>query len=138
MLRVVLSSSGTYGHTPLELGFWAVVGFSSASDGVKVFGGGEIFPFFDKGNGLVRLEEKRKGFGGFILLGSKCSVWLANAVEEAMGAQRKEEFARIFQDEARTLKVRMGNNKASWFLEVAVFVEGRWKGVIRLPEGRGG
>jgi hypothetical protein len=32
----------------------------------------------------------------------------------------------------------MGNNKAGWFLEVAVFVEGGRKGVIRLPEGCGG
>ena len=31
----------------------------------------------------------------------------------------------------------MGSNKAGCFLEVAVFVEGGWKGVIRLPEGRG-
>jgi hypothetical protein len=91
-----------------------------------------------KGNALVRLEEKRKGFGGFILLGSKCSVWLVDAVEEAMGAQRKEEFARSFRDEVRTLKVRMGSNKAGCFLKVAVFVEGGRKGVIRLPKGRGG
>jgi hypothetical protein len=91
-----------------------------------------------KDNALVRLEEKRKGFGGFILLGSKCSVWLADAVEEVMGAHRKEEFARSFWDEVRILKVRMGSNKAGCFLEVVVFVEGGWKGVIRLLEGRGG
>jgi hypothetical protein len=91
-----------------------------------------------KGDALVRLEEKRKGFGGFILLGSKCSVWLADVVEEVMGAQRKGDFARSFRDEVRTLKVRMGSNQAGCFLEVAVFVEGGRKGVIRLPEGRGG
>jgi predicted Ser/Thr protein kinase len=91
-----------------------------------------------KGNALVRLEEKRKGFGGFILLGSKYSIWLADAVEEAMGAQRKEEFSRTFRDEVRILKVRMGSNKAGRFLEVAVFVEGGRKGVIRLLEGHGG
>ena len=55
-----------------------------------------------------------------------------------MGAQRKEDFARTFQDEVRVLKVRMGSNKAGYFLEVAVFVEGGWKGVIRLLKGRGG
>ena len=36
------------------------------------------------------------------------------------------------------VKVRMGSNKAGYFLEAAVFVEGARKGVIRLPEGRGG
>jgi hypothetical protein len=91
-----------------------------------------------KGNAYLRLEEKRKRFGGFILLGTKCSDWLADAVEEAMEAQRKEDFARTFRDEVRVLKVRMGSNKAGYFLEVAVFVDGGRKGVIRLPEGRGG
>jgi hypothetical protein len=32
----------------------------------------------------------------------------------------------------------MGSNKAGCFLEGAVFVKGSRKGVIRLPEGRGG
>ena len=36
------------------------------------------------GNAVLQLEEKRKGFGGFILLGTKCSVWLADVVGEAM------------------------------------------------------
>jgi hypothetical protein len=59
-------------------------------------------------------------------------------VEEALGTQRKEDFARSFRDEVRVVKVRMGSNKAGYFLEAAVFVEGNQKGVIRLPEGRGG
>ena len=91
-----------------------------------------------KGNAVLRLEEKQKGLGGFILLGIKSSDWLANAVEEAMEAQRKEDFAITFRDEVRVLKVRMESNKAGCFLEVAVFVEGGRKGVIRLPKGRGG
>jgi hypothetical protein len=89
-----------------------------------------------KGNEIIHLEEKRKGFGGFILLGIKGSGWLADAVEEAMEAQMKEDFARMHRDGARVLKVRLGSNKAGCFLEVAVFVEGGRKGVIRIPEGR--
>jgi hypothetical protein len=91
-----------------------------------------------KGNDVIRLEEKRKGFGGFILLGIKGSGWLADAVEAAMEAQMKEDFARMHQDEARVLKVRLGSNKAGCFLEVAVFVEAGRKGVIRILEGRVG
>jgi hypothetical protein len=91
-----------------------------------------------KGNAVLRLEEKRKGFDGFILLGTKCSVWLADVVGEVMVAQRKEDFARMCRDGERVLKVRLGSNKAGCFLEVAVFVEGSRKGVIRIPEGRGG
>jgi hypothetical protein len=90
------------------------------------------------GKPVVRLEEKRKGFGGFLSLGIKCSDWLANTVEEALESQRKEDFARSFRDEVRVLKVRLGSNKAGRFLEASVFVEGVRKGVIRLPEGRGG
>jgi hypothetical protein len=90
------------------------------------------------GKSLIRLEEKRKGFGGFLSLGIKLSDWLADMVEEAFESQGKEDFARSFRDEARVLKIRMGSNKAGCFLEVAVFVEGGRKGVIRLPEGRGG
>ena len=91
-----------------------------------------------KGNAVVRLEEKRKGFCGFILLGIKCSGWLADVVEEVMEAQMKEDFARMHRDEARVLKVRLGSNKAGCFLEVAVFIESGQKRVIRIPEGRGG
>jgi hypothetical protein len=96
------------------------------------------FFFSAKKGAVLRLEEKRKGFGGFILLGTKCSVWLADVVGEAMVAQRKEVFARTCRDGERVLKVRLGSNKAGCFLEVAVFVEGSRKGVIRIPEGRGG
>ena len=50
----------------------------------------------------------------------------------------KEDFAKSFHDEVRVLKVRKGSNKAGCFLEVTIFFEGGWKGVIRLPEGRSG
>jgi hypothetical protein len=90
------------------------------------------------GRSDIRLEEKRKGFRGFIFLGIKCSEWLVVAMEEALETQRKEEFARFFRDEVRVVKIRMGSNKAGYFLETAVFVEGARKGTIRLPEGRGG
>ena len=87
---------------------------------------------------VLHLEEKRKGFSGFISLGIKCSDWLANTVEEVLESQRNEVFTKSFHDEVRVLKVRMGSNKTGCFLEVAVFVEGGRKRVIRLPEGRRG
>ena len=34
-----------------------------------------------------RLEERRKGFGGSILLGIRCLDWLADTVEEALLSQ---------------------------------------------------
>jgi hypothetical protein len=54
-------------------------------------------------------------------------------VEEALEPQKKKDFARSFRDDVRVLKVRMESNKVGNFLEAAIFVEGAWKGVIRLP-----
>jgi hypothetical protein len=31
-----------------------------------------------------------------------------------------------------------GGNKADCYLEVSVYAEGGWKGIIWVPEGRGG
>jgi hypothetical protein len=90
------------------------------------------------GKSVLRLDEKRKGFGGYISLGIQCLDWLADTVEEALVFQGKEDFAKSFSDEVRVLKVRKGSNKAGCFLEVAVFFKGSRKGVIRLPKGRGG
>jgi hypothetical protein len=36
------------------------------------------------GKSVLRLEEKCKGFSGFIFLGVKGSDWLADTVEEAL------------------------------------------------------
>jgi hypothetical protein len=88
------------------------------------------------GKSVLCLEEKRKGFGGFISLGIQCLDWLADTVEEAIVGKR--DFAKSFRDEVRVLKVCKGSNKAGCFLEVAVFFEGGWKGVIRLSKGDGG
>lgn len=63
------------------------------------------------------MEEKGKGFSGFISLGIKCLDWLADAVDEALEIQRNEDFARSFHDE-------VGSNEARYFLEAVVFIEG--------------
>jgi predicted Ser/Thr protein kinase len=70
------------------------------------------------GKQVLRLGERRKGFRGFILLGVKASVWLADMLEDAFETQRREDFARSFCDEVRVLKVRMGRNMVGCFLEV--------------------
>lgn len=72
----------------------------------------------------IRLEEKRKIFHGSISLGIRRSYWLADMVEEVMLYQGKEDFVRSFREELEALMVRKGCNKASCFLEVAVFAQG--------------
>jgi hypothetical protein len=49
------------------------------------------------GKSVLCLEEKRKGFGGFISLGIQCLDWLADTVEEAIVGKR--DFAKSFRDE---------------------------------------
>jgi hypothetical protein len=87
---------------------------------------------------LFRLEERRKGFVGYIFASSQCSSWLVDTVEAAILSQAKEEFAKSFREGDKVTMVHGGGNKAGRFLEVSVFAEGGRKGVIWLPEGRYG
>jgi hypothetical protein len=86
----------------------------------------------------IRLEERRKGFAGFIFLGLQCSAWLLVTVEEALKEPVKKDFVKSYRKDVKALMVREGGNKAGRNLEVAAFAEGGCKGVIWLPKGREG
>jgi len=49
-----------------------------------------------------------------------------------------EDFAKSYCEVEKVLMVRGAGNKADYFLEVAVYVEGGRNGIIWLPEGLGG
>jgi hypothetical protein len=85
-----------------------------------------------------RLEERRKGFVGYIFASIQCSMWLVDSVEVAIQARVKEEIAKTFREGDKATMVHGGGNKAGRFLEVSVMAEGGRKGVIWLPEGRFG
>jgi len=86
----------------------------------------------------IHLEERRKGFCGYIFLGLQGSEWLLATVEEALKEPVKKDFVKTFQEDVNVLKVGRGGNKASCYLEVASFVEGGRKGVVWLSEGHEG
>jgi hypothetical protein len=86
----------------------------------------------------LRLEEKRKGFVGVIFVSQPCASWLVGTVEEASQSQVKGDIAKSYREGDKALMVHGGVNKAGSFLEVAVYAEGGRKGIIWLPEGRGG
>jgi hypothetical protein len=90
------------------------------------------------GCSLFRLEERRKGFVGFIFASNQCSSWLVDTVEAAILSQSKEDFAKSYYEGDKATMVQGGGNKAGRFLEVSVFAEGGRKGIIWLPEGRYG
>jgi len=85
----------------------------------------------------LRLEERRKGFYGFIFLGLQGSAWWLASVEEALKVSAKE-FVKYFREDVKVLMVRGDENKSGRYLEVEVFTEGGRKGAIWLPEGREG
>jgi hypothetical protein len=90
------------------------------------------------GSSNLRLEERMKGFDGFILVGPQSSIWLAAKVEEVFLSWVKEVTIAYFREDENVLMVRGGRNKAGKFLEVAIYTEGGRKGVIWLPEGKNG
>jgi hypothetical protein len=86
----------------------------------------------------LRLEERRKGFVGYIFASVQCSEWLVETVESAIQSQVKEEIAKTFREGDKAMMVHGGGNKAGRFLEVSFLAVGGRKGVIWLPEGRFG
>jgi len=85
----------------------------------------------------LRLEERRKAFGGFIILGVQGSAWLMATVEKALKDPGLD-FVKYFREDTKALMVRGNGNKAGRFLEVVAYTDGGRKGAIWLPEGRGG
>lgn len=78
----------------------------------------------------LRLEERGKGFVGYVFVGFQCFPWLVTMVEEVMKSLGKEDVK--FD---RGLLVCGGTNKAGQYLEVAVYAEGGPKGIMWLPGG---
>jgi hypothetical protein len=85
---------------------------------------------------VFRLEERRKGFVGVILVGHHCAAWLVVTVEEAVQSLVGDEFVESFCEDEKALMVCWEGNKAVRFLEVAAYTEGRQQGIIWIPEGR--
>jgi hypothetical protein len=86
----------------------------------------------------VRLEERRKAFVGCVFLGVQGSTWLVDKVEEVLKSPGIEDFAKCSREDERMISVHGGGNKAGRFLKVSAFVEGKRKGSIWIPKGRGG
>jgi hypothetical protein len=86
----------------------------------------------------LRVAEKRKGFSGWIWLGSGCVAWLLSMVEEVLQNPGIKNFVKSFREGSKVTIVRRGGNSSGRFLEVAVYDVGGRKGMIVFPEGRDG
>jgi len=86
----------------------------------------------------LRIEEKRKRFSGFAVLGSECSAWLLSVVEEVLGHPEAEDLVKTFREGSSATFTRLGENRSGRFLEVAVFTMGGRKGRVCFLGGRDG
>jgi hypothetical protein len=94
--------------------------------------------FFSTKASQLRLEERRKGFLGLILVDLRRAAWLAATVEEASRSPALADFDKISSEGRRSLSVRGGSNKGGRFLEVVASVDDERKGIIWIPEARSG
>jgi hypothetical protein len=94
--------------------------------------------FFSTKASQLRLEERRKGFLGLILVDLRRAAWLAGTVEEASRSPALADFDKISSEGRRSLSVRGGSNKGGRFLEVVASVDDERKGIIWIPEARSG
>jgi hypothetical protein len=76
----------------------------------------KCFSFSTKaGEPELRLEERRKAFCGFIVLGVQGSAWLLATVEKALKDPGLD-FVKYFREDTKALMVRGNGNKAGRFL----------------------
>lgn len=95
----------------------------------------KAFSFSVKANvSEFRLEERRKGFCGFIFLGLQYFGRLLFTVEEALKELVKKDFVTSYYGDVKALMLRGGGNKAGRYLEVAAYAKGDCKVVIWLLE----
>jgi hypothetical protein len=94
--------------------------------------------FFSTKASQIRLEERRKGFLGLILVDQRGAAWLAETVEDASRATVLEDFDKSSSEGRKSLSVRGGCNKGGRFLEVVARVDDDRKGIIWIPEARSG
>jgi hypothetical protein len=69
-----------------------------------------------KGLAKLQVEEKRKGFLGFAVLGTRRTTCLLSLVEEVLGNPRIEEFVKSFREGSKATITRRGENRSvgSW------------------------
>jgi len=90
------------------------------------------------GSNELRVVEKRKGFSGSLLLGSRCAAWLVSMVEEVLRDTIFEDFVKSYREGSKVTIVRRGGNRFSQFLEVAVYAVSGQRGMTLFLEGRDG
>jgi len=91
-----------------------------------------------EGEAVVRLEERRRGFAGFVVFGVQCTGWLVAMVDMVLRYLDVKDFIKCFREGLKVFIVWRGGNRAKRFLELGVFAKDGRKGLIMIPEGHEG
>jgi len=91
-----------------------------------------------EGASVLRVEEKRKGFLGAVVLSLQSSNWLATMIESLLGFPEDEDFIKSYREGSKVLIIRKGGNKDGRFLEASTYGSGGRRRFILILEGRGG
>jgi hypothetical protein len=62
----------------------------------------------EEGKFVLRMEKRRKGFLGVVLLGLQCTAWVIAVVKEALWSQGVEDFVKSFREDSKAWIVRKG------------------------------
>jgi hypothetical protein len=116
------------------------VGFRGCSEMEKSFIVESKSFIFSALEGATRLKvgEKRNNFFGEFVISVQCSEWLVSSMESLLGYPEDIVLIKSFREGSKLTIARRDSNQAGRFLEVAVFGLGGRKGLILIPEGRGG
>jgi hypothetical protein len=91
-----------------------------------------------EGASVLRVEEKRKGFLGTVVLSLQSSNWLAMMIESLLGFPEDEDFIKSYMEGSKVLIVHKGGNKDVRFLETSTYGSSGRRRFILIPEERGG
>jgi len=75
---------------------------------------------------------KRKGFSGFVLLSSRCTVWLVSMVEEVLRSTVSEDFVKSFREDSKVRIIQSGENRCGRFWRWRSTPGGQ-RGMIMFP-----
>ncbi|KAB1210183.1 UBX domain-containing protein 1 [Morella rubra] len=96
------------------------------------------FHVYVTGGGAVTFTEWSRKAVSSISLGKFGAVWVVNMAEKLMAAVGGRSFVSKANDVARAFLAQRCANKAGRYVAIAEFGEGRRRGVVMVPEGKGG
>jgi hypothetical protein len=76
----------------------------------------------EEGKFVLRMEKRRKGFLGVVLLGLQCTTWVVAAVKEALLSPGIKDFVKSFREDSKAwivwkVVIRMAISWSWWSMQ---------------------